>query len=137
MNLGTNDATWYIFNNPHNNFGVVISKTETVTNSSCIDDQNGGIGFWTPSQSDNQGTTWIFEKTEKPTTDYTTQIQAVFKEDKLGSDNSYVGFINESQKVTIKAKYDEALKIRLSSRMRPLSALSNRTAQPSKRMHTT
>lgn len=110
LNLGTNDATWYIFNNPHNNFGVVISKTETVTNSSCIDDQNGGIGFWTPSQSDNQGTTWIFEKTEKPTTDYTTQIQAVFKEDKLGSDNSYVGFINESQKVTIKAKYDEALK---------------------------
>lgn len=110
LNLGTNDATWYIFNNPHNNFGVVISKTETATNSSCIDDQNGGIGFWTPSQSDNQGTTWIFEKTEKPTTDYTTQIQAVFKEDKLGSDNSYVGFINESQKVTIKAKYDEALK---------------------------
>lgn len=110
LNLGTNDATWYIFKNPHNNFGVVISKTETVTNSSCIDDQNGGIGFWTPSQSDNQGTTWIFEKTEKPTTDYTTQIQAVFKEDKLGSDNSYVGFINESQKVTIKAKYDEALK---------------------------
>lgn len=110
MNLGTNDATWYIFNNPHNNFGVVISKTETVTNSSCIDDQNGGIGFWTPSQSDNQGTTWIFEKTEKPTTDYTTQIQAAFKEDKLGSDNSYVGYISESQKVAIKAKYDEALK---------------------------
>lgn len=110
LNLGTNDATWFIFKNPYNDFGVVISKTETVTNSSCIDDQNGGIGFWTPSQSDNQGTTWIFEKTEKPTTDYTTQIQAVFKEDKLGSDNSYVGFINESQKVTIKAKYDEALK---------------------------
>lgn len=110
LNLGTNDATWYIFNNPHNNFGVVISKTETVTNSSCIDDQNGGIGFWTPSQSDNQGTTWIFEKTEKPTTDYTTQIQAVFKEDKLGSDNSYVGYINENQKVIIKTKYEEALK---------------------------
>lgn len=110
LSLGTNDATWYIFNNPHNNFGVVISKTEKVTNSSCIDDQSGGIGFWTPSQSDNKGTTWIFEKTEKPTTDYTTQIQAVFKEDKLGSDSSYVGFINESQKVTIKAKYDEALK---------------------------
>ena len=110
LNLGTNDATWYIFNNPHNNFGVVISKTETATNGSCIDDQNGGIGFWTPSQSDNQGTTWIFEKTEKPTTDYTTQIQAVFKEDKLGSDNSYVGYINENQKVIIKTKYEEALK---------------------------
>ena len=110
LNLGTNDATWYIFKNPHNNFGVVISKTETATNGSCIDDQDGGIGFWAPSATDNEGTTWIFEKTEKPTTDYTTQIQAAFKEDKLGSDNSYVGFINESQKVTIKAKYDEALK---------------------------
>ena len=110
LNLGTNDATWFIFKNPYNDFGVVISKTETVTNRSCIDDQNGSIGFWAPSATDNEGTTWIFEKTEKPTTDYTTQIQAAFKEDKLGSDNSYVGFINESQKVTIKAKYDEALK---------------------------
>lgn len=110
LNLGTNDATWYIFNNPHNNFGVVISKTETATNGSCIDDQHGGIGFWAPSATDNEGTTWIFEKTEKPTTDYTTQIQAAFKEDKLGSDNSYVGYINENQKVIIKTKYEEALK---------------------------
>lgn len=110
LNLGTNDATWFIFKNPYNDFGVVISKTETVTNSSCIDDQNGGIGFWAPSATDNEGTTWIFEKTEKPTTDYTTQIKAVFKEDKLGSDNSYVGYINENQKVIIKTKYEEALK---------------------------
>lgn len=110
LNLGTNDATWFIFKNPYNDFGIVISKTETVTNSSCIDDQSGSIGFWAPSATDNEGTTWIFEKAEKPTTDYTTQIQAAFKEDKLGSDNSYVGYISESQKVTIKAKYDEALK---------------------------
>lgn len=110
LNLGTNDATWFIFKNPYNDFGVVISKTETVTNSSCIDDQNCSIGFWAPSATDNEGTTWIFEKAEKPTTDYTTQIQTAFKEDKLGSDNSYVGYISESQKVAIKAKYDEALK---------------------------
>lgn len=110
LNLGTNDATWFIFKNPYNDFGIVISKTETVTNSSCIDDQSGSIGFWAPSATDNEGTTWIFEKAEKPTTDYTTQIQAAFKEDKLGSDNSYVGYISESQKVAIKAKYDEALK---------------------------
>lgn len=104
LNLGTNDATWFIFKNPYNDFGIVISKTETVTNSSCIDDQSGSIGFWAPSATDNEGTTWIFEKAEKPTTDYTTQIQAAFKEDKLGSDNSYVGYISESQKVAIKAK---------------------------------
>ena len=110
LNLGTNDATWFIFKNPYNDFGIVISKTETVTNSSCIDDQSGSIGFWAPSATDNEGTTWIFEKAEKHTTDYTTQIQAAFKEDKLGSDNSYVGYISESQKVAIKAKYDEALK---------------------------
>lgn len=110
LNLGTNDATWFIFKNPYNDFGIVISKTETVTNRSCIDDQNGSIGFWAPSATDNEGTTWIFEKAEKPTTNYTTQIQAAFKEDKLGSDNSYVGYISESQKVAIKAKYDEALK---------------------------
>lgn len=112
LELGTNDDTWYIFKNPCNDFGVVISKTERESNNSCIDanNHNSEIGWWKPTAQDNQGTTWIFEKTEKP--NILPLIQAVFKEDKVnnGSDNSYVGYIEESKKAEIKTTYEEAVK---------------------------
>lgn len=111
LNVTEGASTWYIFKNPHNDKGVVISKTKEVSSNSCIDDQSGSIGWWAPSASDNLGTTFIFTKQETPTYDYAELIKNAYDESKLSSssDDSYVGYIAADKKQIIKAAKDEAL----------------------------
>lgn len=111
LNVREGASTWYIFKNPHNDKGVVISKTKEVSSNSCIDDQSGSIGWWAPSASDNLGTTFIFTKQETPTYDYAELINNAYNESKLSSssDDSYVGYIAADKKQIIKAAKDEAL----------------------------
>ena len=111
LNVTEGASTWYIFKNPHNDKGVVISKTKEVSSKSCIDDQSGSIGWWAPSASDNLGTTFIFTKQETPTYDYAELIKNAYDESKLSSssDDSYVGYIAADKKQIIKAAKDEAL----------------------------
>lgn len=111
LNVTEGASTWYIFKNPHNDKGVVISKTKEVSSNSCIDDQSGSIGWWAPSASDNLGTTFIFTKQKTPTYDYAELIKNAYDESKLSSssDDSYVGYIAADKKQIIKAAKDEAL----------------------------
>lgn len=111
LNVTEGASTWYIFKNPHNDKGVVISKTKEVSSNSCIDDHSGSIGWWAPSASDNLGTTFIFTKQETPTYDYAELIKNAYDESKLSSssDDSYVGYIAADKKQIIKAAKDEAL----------------------------
>lgn len=54
-------ATWYIKDNPYNDGGFCISLNEAL-DGNCLDakNNNNGVGYWQPSASDNQGTTWQF-----------------------------------------------------------------------------
>ena len=65
-------AVWYILSNGVNENGLSISKTNPISNYSCIDanNHNTGVGTWHPSGNDWEGTTWIFNKV----TDFTTVI---------------------------------------------------------------
>ncbi len=42
--------------------GLVFSKTTTITNSNCMDDQSGTVGDWKHVEGDNEGTTWLAEE---------------------------------------------------------------------------
>lgn len=62
LGLTAEGAVWYIQKNPHNNFGVVLSKTKEPSTNSCVDDASQThLGWWKPNANDHQGTTWIFE----------------------------------------------------------------------------
>lgn len=58
-------GTVYILPNGVNDSGFSISKTAKVSGSSCCDanNNNTGVGNWSPSQRDWEGTTWVFEPT--------------------------------------------------------------------------
>ena len=64
LTASTTPAIWYVIENGVNTKGLSISKTATVTSYSCIDASNNstGVGTWTPSASDWNGTTWAFVK---------------------------------------------------------------------------
>ena len=55
-------AKWYLVENPHKSgyFCVTLSSTAS---SKCWDDNSShtGVGYWQPSSTDNQGTSWIIE----------------------------------------------------------------------------
>lgn len=56
----------YILPNGVNKNGLAISKTATISSSSCMDanNYNTGVGSWKPTASDWQGTTWVFAEVE-------------------------------------------------------------------------
>ena len=55
-------AVWYILPNGVNGSGLSISKTNPISNSSCVDanNSNTGVGTWAPNSNDWHGTTWCF-----------------------------------------------------------------------------
>ena len=57
--------TVYILPNGVNTNGFSISKTLPISGSSCCDanNTNTGVGSWSPSSNDWQGTTWVFKPT--------------------------------------------------------------------------
>lgn len=57
----TTSAVWYVLENGVNKKGFSISSTNPISGSSCIDanNNNTGVGSWSPSASDWQGTTWV------------------------------------------------------------------------------
>ena len=57
--------TVYILPNGVNTNGLSISKTLPISGSSCCDanNTNTGVGNWSPSSNDWQGTTWVIEPT--------------------------------------------------------------------------
>ena len=57
--------TVYILPNGVNTNGLSISKTLPISSSSCCDasNVNTGVGNWSPSSSDWEGTTWVIEPT--------------------------------------------------------------------------
>ncbi len=57
-------AKWYVVPNPYNTGGYTITLSRDLGSTDCWDDQGSGskIGYWAPSSSDNQGTTWVLEK---------------------------------------------------------------------------
>lgn len=57
--------TLYILPNGVNTNGLSISKTLPISGSSCCDanNNNTGVGSWSPSANDWQGTTWVFKNT--------------------------------------------------------------------------
>ena len=61
LKASTTAAVWYILPNGVNNAGLSVSKTATISSSSCIDAHNydTGVGTWNPSASDWNGTTWV------------------------------------------------------------------------------
>ena len=61
LKASTTAAVWYILPNGVNNAGLSVSKTATISSSSCIDALNydTGVGTWNPSASDWNGTTWV------------------------------------------------------------------------------
>ena len=58
-------GTVYILPNGVNLNGLSISKTASISNGSCCDAKNSdtGVGDWSPSSKDWQGTTWVIEPT--------------------------------------------------------------------------
>lgn len=62
LTIGETAGVWYILPNGVNENGMSISKTNPISNSSCIDanNHNAGVGTWAPSASDWEGTTWVF-----------------------------------------------------------------------------
>lgn len=58
-------GTVYILPNGVNLNGLSISKTASISGSSCCDanNSNTGVGNWSPSSSDWEGTTWVIEPT--------------------------------------------------------------------------
>ena len=58
-------GTVYILPNGVNLNGLSISKTASISGSSCCDAKNSdtGVGNWSPSSSDWEGTTWVIEPT--------------------------------------------------------------------------
>ena len=66
-------AVWYILSNGVNELGLSISKTNPISNHSCVDanNHNTGVGTWHPGGNDWEGTTWCFNKV----TDFTTVIK--------------------------------------------------------------
>jgi len=58
-------GTVYILQNGVNANGLSISKTASISGSSCCDanNSNTGVGNWSPSSSDWEGTTWVIEPT--------------------------------------------------------------------------
>ncbi len=52
---------WFILPNGVNTYGMALSKTNPISGSSCADAHNydNGIGTWSPSAGDWQGTTWV------------------------------------------------------------------------------
>ena len=58
-------GTVYILPNGVNLYGLSISKTASISGSSCCDAKNSntGVGNWSPSSGDWQGTTWVIEPT--------------------------------------------------------------------------
>lgn len=50
-------AVWYTPENPYNAGTFCVSLTSGAT-ANCWDDQSGAIGYWQPSASDYQGTSW-------------------------------------------------------------------------------
>lgn len=58
-------GTVYILPNGVNANGLSISKTASISGSSCCDAKksNTGVGDWSPSSSDWEGTTWVIEPT--------------------------------------------------------------------------
>ena len=73
LKVSKNSAVWYILSNGVNEEGFSISKTNPISNYSCIDanNHNTGVGTWHPSGNDWEGTTWSFNKV----TDFTTVIK--------------------------------------------------------------
>ena len=55
-------AVWYILPNGVNENGLSISKTNPISDRSCVDanNSNTGVGTWHPSANDWDGTTWVF-----------------------------------------------------------------------------
>lgn len=65
----TTSAVWYVLENGVNKKGFSISSTNPISGSSCIDanNNNTGVGSWSPSTSDWHGTTWVVCSTEDNT----------------------------------------------------------------------
>lgn len=64
--LGTNfemasEGEWYVSPAGYRP-GVVFSKTATISQNNCIDEQSGSIGSWSHTSGDNEGTTWLVEE---------------------------------------------------------------------------
>ena len=59
---GDTPAVWYILPNGVNEEGMVISKTNPISDKSCIDanSYDAGLGDWAPNANDWNGTTWVF-----------------------------------------------------------------------------
>ena len=57
----TTPKVWYVLENGVNRKGFSISSTKPISSSSCIDanNNNTGVGSYTPSTNDWQGTTWV------------------------------------------------------------------------------
>ena len=62
-------ATAYIMENQYKSGYVCISLSSDQS-SQCWDDQQGNVGYWHPTASDNEGTSWTFEAVNPD--DYTT-----------------------------------------------------------------
>ncbi len=60
----TTPAVWYVLENGVNNKGFSISSTNPISGNSCIDanNSNTGVGSWSPSDADWEGTTWVFHE---------------------------------------------------------------------------
>ena len=57
----TTSKVWYVLENGVNRKGFSISSTKPISNGSCIDASNAGngVGSYTPSTNDWDGTTWV------------------------------------------------------------------------------
>ena len=64
--VGDTPGVWYVLANGVNTEGVSISKTNPISNGSCLDASNAGagVGTWAPSANDWHGTTWVFAEAE-------------------------------------------------------------------------
>ena len=58
-------SVWYLVENPHKAGYFCVSLTSGAT-ANCWDDQGSStkIGYWQPSGSDNEGTSWVIEPVE-------------------------------------------------------------------------
>ncbi len=70
-------AVWYLVENPHYAGYFCVSLTSGAT-VNCWDDQasHTGIGYWQPSASDYEGTSWIIAATEYTYSSVQEQIPA-------------------------------------------------------------
>ncbi|MBP5360915.1 MAG: hypothetical protein J6129_05490 [Bacteroidaceae bacterium] len=97
-------AVWYLKENTYN-AGYFCISLKSDLSANCWDDNNGKIGYWQPSASDYQGTSWIIEPSSVTFNDRKNAIDAIISNlpDVLKPTAKMTAFTNATTDVALRA----------------------------------